>query len=327
MEHTMRAIQQQGYGDPRAVLHQIQQPVPTITDDQVLVRVHASSANPADWHLACGEPLLMRPALGGLRAPRRIIGADFAGVVEQVGNTVTHLSVGDEVYGYAEGAYAEYVAAPAASTARKPTTCSFTEAAAVPLAGITALQGLRLGNLEAEQHVLILGASGGVGTFAVQLAKHAGAEVTGVCSTGRLDLVRGLGADHVIDYTAQDPAAGPAKYDVILQLGGTYSARSLRRRLTRRGTLVQSMGDGSLWFGPLGAMAGAAALNLVVPQRLIPLMTKETTEALNELRDLIDAGHVRPVIDSEHPLEEAGEALALVKDGRPAGKVVLTVAA
>lgn len=322
----MKAIQQQGYGDPRQVLHLVKQPVPTITADQVLVRNHASSANPADWHLVCGEPLLMRPALGGLRAPRRIIGADFAGVVEQVGTAVTHLGVGDEVYGYADGAFADYVSAPAASTARKPTTCSFTEAAAVPLAGITALQGLRLGNLEAGQHVLILGASGGVGTFAVQLAKHAGAEVTGVCSTGRLDLVRSLGADHVIDYTARNPAAGPGEYDVILQLGGTYPARSLRRRLTPRGTLVQSMGDGGRWLGPLGAMAGATALNLVVKQRLTPLVAKETTVALDELRTLIDSGHVRPVIDSEYPLARTDEALALVKDGRPAGKVVLTVA-
>ena len=175
--------------------------------------------------------------------------------------------------------------------------------------------------------MLVLGASGGVGTFAVQLAKHAGAEVTGVCSTGRLELVRGLGADHVIDYTAQDPAGGPARYDLILQLGGTYSARALRRVLTPRGTLVQCMGDGSRWFGPLGAMAGAAALNLFVPQRLTAFVTKETAEALDELRDLIDAGHVRPVIDSEHPLDRAGEAVALVKDGRPAGKVVVTVAA
>ena len=323
----MEAIQQQGYGDPRQVLREVQQPVPTITDDQVLVRTHASSANPADWHLVCGEPLLMRPALGGLRAPSRIIGTDFAGVVEQVGGSVSHLAVGDEVYGYAEGAFAEYVAAPGASTARKPATCTFTEAAAVPLAGITALQGLRLGNLEAGQHVLILGASGGVGTFAVQLATHLGAEVTGVCSTGRLDVVRRLGADHVIDYTAQNPATGSARYDVILQLGGTYSARSLRRRLTPRGTLVQSMGDGGRWLGPLGAMAAAAALNLVVRQRLVPMVAKETTAAFDDLREVIDAGHVRPVIDSEYPLARAAEALSLVKDGRPAGKVVLTVAA
>lgn len=323
----MRAIEQQGYGEPQEVLHLTQQPVPAITAGQVLVRVHASSANPADWHLVCGEPLMMRPALGGLRAPRRVIGADFAGVVERVGEEVAGLAPGDEVYGYAEGALAEYVAAPAASTAHKPTTLSFTEAAAVPLAGITALQGLRHGGLTAGQHVLVLGASGGVGTFAVQLAKHAGAEVTGVCSTRQLELVRGLGADHVIDYTAQDPASGPVRYDLILQLGGTYPAHVLRRVLTPRGTLVQSMGDGGRWFGPLGTMARAAALNVVVGQRLTTLVAKETTEALDELRDLIDAGHVRTVIDSELPLDRAGEALARVKDGHPGGKVVVTVTA
>jgi NADPH:quinone reductase-like Zn-dependent oxidoreductase len=323
----MRAIEQAGYGEPQDVLHLAQRPVPGITTDQVLVRVMAASANAADWHLVCGQPLLMRPALGGLRAPRRVVGTDFAGIVEQAGADVAGLAPGDEVYGYAEGAFAEYVAAPAASTARKPTTLSFGEAAAVPLAGITALQGLRHGGLAAGQHVLVLGASGGVGTFAVQLAKQAGAEVTGVCSTGRVDLVRSLGADHVIDYTAQDPRVGPARYDLVLQLGGTCAARSLRRVLTPRGTLVQSMGDGGRWVGPLGSMAGAAALNLVVGQRLTTLVAKETTEALDELRGLIDDGHVRPVIDSEHPLEGAGAAVALVRDGHPGGKVVLTVAA
>ena len=324
----MKAIQQHGYGEPSKVLRLIDDaPVPDIADDHVLVRTHACSVNPADWHLVYGEPLLMRPALGGVRAPRRVIGSDFAGVVEQVGSAVTNLGVGDEVYGYANGAFAEHVAAPAASTARKPSSLSYAEAAAVPLAGITALQGLRLGGLEAGQHVLILGASGGVGTVAVQLAKHIGAEVTGVCSSDRIDLVRRLGADHVIDYTVQSPATSDVHYDLILQLGGTYSAGTLRRALTPHGTLVQSMGDGSRWFGPLGAMAGAAARNIFVRQRLTTLMTKETAADLDELRSLIDAGDVRPVIDSEYPLEQAAEALTHVRFGHPGGKVVLTVAA
>ena len=236
-------------------------------------------------------------------------------------------SVGDEVYGFADGAFAEYVAAPAGSVARKPANLTFAEAAAVPLAAITALQGLRHGELAAGQHVLVVGASGGVGTFAVQLAKHAGAQVTGVCSTGRLDLVRSLGADHVIDYTAQDPASGPARYDLILQLGGTYSPRALRRVLTPRGTLIQSYGDGSRRLGPLGSIASGALLNLVTKQRITLFVATEDTATLDELRDLIEAGHLRPVIDSEYPLERAAEAVALVKDGRPAGKVVVTVAA
>jgi NADPH:quinone reductase-like Zn-dependent oxidoreductase len=323
----MRAIEQRGYGDPREVLHMTEVDLPTFGADQVLVRVHASSANPYDWHLIYGEPTLMRPQLGGIRAPRRIVGADFAGIVEGLGSDVRGLAPGDEVYGFADGAFAEYVAAPAGRLARKPANLTFAEAAAVPLAAITALQGLRHGQLTTGQHVLVVGASGGVGTFAVQLAKHAGAQVTGVCSTSRLDLVRSLGADHVIDYTMQDPASGPARYDLILQLGGTYTPRALRRALTPRGTLVQSYGDGSRRLGPLRSMASGALLNLVTKQRITLFVANEDTATLDELRDLIEAGHIRPIIDSTYPLERAAEAVALVKDGRPAGKVVVTITA
>ena len=323
----MKAIEQRGYGDPREVLHLAEVDVPRIGDDQVLVRVHASSANPYDWHLVCGEPLLMRPALGGIRGPRRVVGADLAGVVQQVGGAVRGLAVGDEVYGFADGSWAESVSAPAGRVARKPANLSFAQAAAVPLAAITALQGLRRGGLERGMHVLVIGASGGVGTFAVQLARHAGAEVTGVCSTGRVDLVLGLGADHVIDYTVQEPASGPTRYDLILQLGGTYSPSALRRVLTPRGTLIQSHGDGNRWTGPIGGMAVGALLNVVSRQRIASFVAKEDTQTLDELRGLIEAGHLTPVIDSEFPLERAAEALALVKDGRPAGKVVVTIEA
>lgn len=321
----MRAIEQRGYGDPREVLHLAEVDVPNVTADQVLVRVHASSANPYDWHLICGEPLLMRPALGGIRAPRRVVGADFAGVVESVGAGVRGVAAGDEVYGFADGAFAERVAAPEGRLARKPANLTFTEAAAVPLAAITALQGLRIGGLTAGQRVLVIGASGGVGTFAVQLAARAGARVTGVCSTGRRDLVRGLGADDVIDYTAQDPTSGPPTYDLVLQLGGRYSPRALRRVLTPRGTLVQSYGDGSRWFGPIGGIVSGRLLNVVATQRITTFVATEDTASLDELRGLIEAGSLRPVIDSEHPLERAAEAVALVKDGRPAGKVAVTV--
>jgi len=322
----MRAIQQRGYGDPREVLHLAQVDVPAFDAGQVLVRVLASSANPYDWHLICGEPTLMRSQLGGVRGPTRIVGADFAGVVEGLGRDVSALAVGDEVYGFADGAFAEHLAAPAGRVARKPANLTFAEAAAVPLAAITALQGVRHGELASGQHVLVLGASGGVGTFAVQLARHMGAEVTGVCSTSRLDLVRSLGADHVIDYTTQDPAAGTARYDLIFQLGGTYSPRALRRALTPRGTLVQSYGDGSRLLGPLGGIASGALLNVVGKQRITSFVAEEDTATLDELREMIEAGHLRPVIDSEYPLERAGDAVALVKDGRPAGKVVVTVA-
>jgi NADPH:quinone reductase-like Zn-dependent oxidoreductase len=323
----MRAIEQRGYGDPREVLHLVEVAVPEPKVDEVLVRVCASSANPYDWHLICGEPVLMRPGLGGIRAPRRGVGADFAGVVEQVGSQVRAVTTGDEVYGCADGAYAEFVACPAGRLARKPATLTFAQAAAVPMAAITALQGLRRGGLVSGQKVLVLGASGGVGTFAVQLATHAGASVTGVCSTGRLDLVRSLGADQVIDYTVQDPTAGPLEYDLILQLGGTYSPRAVRRLLTPRGSLVQSYGDGNRWLGPIGGVASGALLNLVTKQRITSFVAHEDTESLDTLRDLILAGHLTPVIDSQYPLERAADAVAVVKDGRPAGKVVVTVAA
>lgn len=322
----MRAIEQRGYGDPRQVLHLTELAVPTVQADQVLVRVHASSANPYDWHLICGEPTLMRPQIGGIRGPRRVVGADFAGVIEALGREVSGLTVGDEVFGFADGAFAEHVAAPAGRVARKPATLTFAEAAAVPLAAVTALQGLRHGRLAAGQHVLVVGASGGVGTFAVQLAAHAGARVTGVCSTSGLDLVRSLGADHAIDYTVQDPTSGPVRYDLILQLGGTYTPRALRRVLTPHGTLIQSHGDGGRLLGPLGSILSGVLLNVVSRQRITLFVADEDTATLDELRDLIDAGHLRPIIDSEYPLEQAADAVALVRDGRPAGKVVVTVA-
>jgi NADPH:quinone reductase-like Zn-dependent oxidoreductase len=293
----------------------------------VLVAVRASSANPWDWHFVCGEPILMRPAgIGGIRRPKFAIpGGDFAGTVERTGAEVVGFAPGDEVYGFGHGAFAEYLAVAQGHVARKPANLTFEEAAAVPLGAITALQGLRAGELRPGQQVLIIGASGGVGTFAVQIAKHLGARVPGVCSTANLELVRSLGADQVIDYTVQDPAAGPGRYDLILQLGGTYSPRALRKVLTGRGTLIQSYGDGNRWVGPLSNMAAGAALNLFVRQTLKTFVAEETTQALDEIRDLVEAGHLRPIIDSRYPLSRAAEAVALVKDGRPAGKVVVTV--
>ncbi|MCB9413646.1 MAG: NAD(P)-dependent alcohol dehydrogenase [Actinobacteria bacterium] len=321
----MLVIEQRGYGDPRDVLHPNDHPIPPVADDELLVRNHASSANAADWRLVCGEPLALRPALGGLRGPRRVAGSDFAGVVEQVGAQVTGFTPGDRVYGNAPGAFAEYVAAPAARTAHMPNSTTFAQAGAVPLAGIAALQGLRSGAVTAGQQVMILGASGGVGSFAVQIARHAGAEVTGVCSTGALDHVRRLGAAHLIDYTVEDPTEGPARYDLILQLGGRYPVRQLRRRLQPRGVLVQSMGDGGRWFGPLGAMTRAAVVNLVVKQRLTALVAKESAADLEELSGLLDSGAVRPVIDSEVSLTQAADALERVRHGHPRGKVVVSI--
>lgn len=324
----MKAIVQQSYGPPASVLRLAEVAIPQMGPDEVLVRVRASSANPWDWHFVCGEPILMRPAgIGGVRRPKFAIpGGDFAGTVERTGAQVADFAPGDEVYGFGHGAFAEYLAVAQGHVARKPANLSFEEAAAVPLGAITALQGLRAGDLRPGQRVLVIGASGGVGTFAVQIAKHLGAHVTGVCSTGNLELVRTLGADEVIDYTVHDPSAGPGRYDLVLQLGGTYSPGALRKVLTGRGTLIQSYGDGNRWTGPLSSMAAAAVLNVFVRQTLKTFVAQETTQALDEIRGLVEAGHLRPIIDSRYPLARAAEAVALVKDGRPAGKVVVTVA-
>ena len=323
----MKAIVQHGYGAPSDVLRLTEVATPAVGDEEVLVRVRASSANPWDWHFIRGEPMLMRPAgIGGIRKPTFLIpGGDLAGTVEQVGGRVTGFAPGDHVYGFGHGAFAEYIAVPQGSLARKPANLTFEQAAVVPLAAITAIQGLRAGELQAGQHVLVIGASGGIGTFSVQIAKHLGAEVTGVCSTGNLDLVRRLGADHVIDYTTAGIFDGPARYDLAFQLGGTYSPASIRKVLTPRGTLIQSYGDGNRWFGPVGNIIKAAALSLVVGQTLKAFNAKETPETLDEITELIEAGHLTPVIDRTYPLSEAAQAIQLVEQGRPAGKVAVTV--
>jgi NADPH:quinone reductase-like Zn-dependent oxidoreductase len=324
----MKAIVQHGYGAPTDVLRLAEVPVPEVGGEDVLVRVMASSANPWDWHYIRGEPVLLRPALGGVRKPKFLIpGGDLAGTVERVGPAVTGFAPGDPVYGFGHGAFAEFVAVDQGSLARKPVALTYEQAAAVPLAAITAVQGLRAGRLERGQHVLIIGASGGVGTFAVQLAKHFGAEVTGVCSTARLDLVRGLGADHVLDYTTQDIFAGPTRFDLVFQLGGTYRPPAIRKALAPRGTLIQSYGDGSRWLGPVGSILQAVLLNRFVSQTLTSFTAKETTETLDEITHLIDGGHLSPVIDRGYPLVDAAQAVALVEAGRPAGKVTVTIAA
>lgn len=323
----MKAIVQDRYGAPQEVLRLSDVPRPVPADDEVLVGVRASSANPWDWHFVRGEPVLMRPTgIGGVRRPRfPIPGGDVAGTVEQVGRDVTGCGPGDEVYGFGHGAFAEYLAIPSRNLARKPANLSFEQAAAVPLAAVTAIQGLRAGGLRAGQHVMVIGASGGVGTFAVQIAAHLGAQVTGVCSTAHIDLVRGLGANEVIDYTRQDPTEGAARYDLVLQLGGTYSPRAIRRVLQPDGTLIQSYGDGNRWLGPLANIAKAGVLNLFVGQTLKTFVADENMQTLDELTLLIEAGHLRPVVDRVLPLARGAEAIALVEQGSPAGKVVVSV--
>jgi NADPH:quinone reductase-like Zn-dependent oxidoreductase len=323
----MKAIVQHQYGAPKDVLRLAEVAMPAAGAQDVLVSVRASSANPWDWHFIRGEPVLLRPAgLGGVRKPKFAIpGGDLAGTVSQAGSAVTAFRPGDEVYGFGHGAFAEYIAVPQGSLAPKPRNLTFEQAAAVPLAAVTALQCLRAGGIQPGQHVLIIGASGGVGTFAVQLARHLGAQVSGVCSTGHVDLVRRLGAGQVIDYTRQDFTLGAARYDLALQLGGTYSPAVVRKVLTPHGTLIQSFGDGSRWLGPVANIIKAVALNPLAGQTLKSFTAKVTAHALEEVSSLIEGGHITPVVDRTYPLTEAAAAVALVEEGSPAGKVIIVV--
>ena len=320
----MKAIVQHTYGSTD-VLEFRDIDRPTIADDEVLVRVRAAGVDRGVWHLMAGLPYPIRLAGYGVRAPRTSTpGMDLAGVVEAVGAAVTRFQPGDEVFGVGTGTYAEFARAREDKLAPKPAALSFEQAAAVPISGLTALQAVRdHGHVQPGQRVLITGASGGVGSYAVQIAKAYGAEVTGVCSTPHVDLVQGLGADQVIDYTREDFTAGTGRYDLVLQLGGTYSATAIRRILTPRGTLIQSYGDGGRWIGPLGHIAKAALLNLFAKQTLTSFTASVTSDALTEITDLIESGHVAPVIGRTFPLAEAAAAVDLVEKGSPPGKVVV----
>jgi NADPH:quinone reductase-like Zn-dependent oxidoreductase len=323
----VKAIVQHEYGAPHDVLHLAEVAMPAVGAEDVLVSVRASSANPWDWHFIRGEPVLLRPAgLGGVRKPKFAVpGGDLAGTVARAGSSVTAFRPGDEVYGFGHGAFAEYIAVDQGSLAAKPGNLTFEQAAAVPLAAVTALQGLRTGGIQPGQRVLIIGASGGVGTFAVQIARHLKARVTGVCSAGHVDLVRRLGAGQVIDYTKQDFTSAAVRYDLALQLGGTYSPAAVRKVLTPRGTLIQSFGDGSRWLGPVGNIIKAVALNGLAGQTLKSFTAKVTAPALTEVSGLIESGHITPVIDRTYPLTEAAAAVALVEEGSPAGKVIVVI--
>ena len=322
----MKAIVYYRYGSPDVVkLQEVAKPV--VADDGVLVRVRAAAVNPYDWHFVRGEPYFMR-LIAGLRAPKRTgLGVDFAGEVESVGKDVTQFQPGDEVYGMADGAFAEYLSAPQSAIARKPTNLSFEQAAAVPLAALTALQGLRdSGALQAGQRVLIIGASGGIGTFAVQIAKEMGAHVTGLCSTPNVELVRSLGADEVIDYTRQDFTQSGQKFDLILQLGGTDSPARCRRALTSQGKLVLSSGDSKgRWIGPLDRIIKASLMAPFVSQTLVVLGTKRSQPDLDYLREMIEAGKLTTVIDRIQPLSEVPDAIRYVEKAHSRGKVVITI--
>jgi NADPH:quinone reductase-like Zn-dependent oxidoreductase len=291
------------------------------------VRVHAASVNPADVFVMRGTPYVMRLLFGLDRPRQRVRGRDFAGTVEAVGRAVTRFRPGDAVFGSAQGAFADHVVAGQDVMAAKPEQLTFEQAAAVPMAGLAALHGLRdAAKVEPGQRVLIIGASGGVGTFAVQLATSFGAEVTGVCSTRNVELVRSLGADHVIDYTVEDVTAGAQRYDVILDNVATHPLGRLRGVLTRDGILLPNNGDrGDVVLGPLPRLLGAVVLSLVVPETLRPFVSTTNHDDLVALAGLIEAGAVEPVIDRTYPLAQTAQAVAHVATGHARGKVVVAV--
>lgn len=327
----MKAIVCRQYGSPEAVLELADIDKPVVRDNDVLVRVHAASVNPADWHLARGEPYIARLQLG-LRTPKdSVLGCDVAGQVEAVGKDVTTFHVGDEVFGSAfahgGGALAEYVRLPDELLAPKPANLSFEHAAAVPLAALTALQGLRdHGRIERGHKVLVIGASGGVGTFAVQIARAFGGEVTGVCSTRNVDLVRSIGADYVIDYTREDITDNGQRYDLIFQLAGTRSASDCRRSLTSKGTLVLASGEADgHWIGPVGRIMRAVLLSPFVSQKLATFTVRPNGRDLRTLNGLVEGGEVTPVIDRTHSLADVPEAIRYLGEGHTQGKVVIVV--
>jgi NADPH:quinone reductase-like Zn-dependent oxidoreductase len=302
---------------------------PAAADNEMLMRVHAAGAGPEVWHLMTGLPYLVRIMGFGLRAPKNpILGLDFAGVVEAVGKDVRQVRVGDELFGTCAGSFAEYACARTDRVAAKPGNLTLEQAAVLPTSGCTALQGLRdLGRIQAGQSVLIIGASGGVGTFAVQLAKAFGAEVTGVCRTDAIGLVRSIGADHVIDYTREDPVDGGRRYDLILDTAGRRSLTHLRRALTARGTLVIVGGEGGgKWTGGFERqILRATLLSVVVPQRLRPLTATARRQDLIVLKEFAEAGKLTPVISNSCPLREAANVLSDADEGHGRGKVVITI--
>src|SRR2546430_647482 len=327
--NPMKAIVYCDYGLPNLKLQDVEKPVPN--DDQLLVRVRAASVNPYDWHFVEGTPKIMRVLGVGFRKPKDTrLGVDFAGTVEAVGKNVTQFKPGDEVFGGRGGAFAEYVCPRATrAVALKPASLTFEQAASVNIAGVTALQALRdKGKVEPGQKVLINGASGGVGTFAVQIAKSFGADVTGVCSTRNVDLVRSLGADHVIDYTKEDFARGEQRYDVILDNVPNHSLSECRRILTPNGKYVMIGGGGpndNRWVGPFGRVIKTMVLSPFTRQKMGMMMADANGKDLTILADMMQSGKLKPVIDRTYKLNEVPAAIAYLEEGHARGKVVITV--
>jgi NADPH:quinone reductase-like Zn-dependent oxidoreductase len=324
-EAGMQAIVNTEYGPPEELeLREVD--LPAMDADGVLVRVRAASVNPFDWHVMRGEPYLVR-LTEGLRRPKRCIpGIDLAGVVEEVGENVTELRAGDEVFGSRGGAFAEYVRGGRWNFVPKPARLSFEQAAAIPTAAVTALQALR-DRVRPGQNVLVNGSAGGVGTFTVQIAKSFDAEVTAVCSTRNIELVRSLGADHVVDYTAEDFARAGRRYDLIVDNVCNRSLSEFRKALMPKGTLVTVGGKPEMgnWISPLVRPVGSLLLSPFVGQRLVPLMAKHSREDLLVLAELAESGKITPVIDRTYPLGEAPDAIRYLEAGHAQGKVVITV--
>ncbi len=323
----MRAVTFREYGPPAVLrMEEVEPPVPA--DDEVLVRVHACSVNPGDWDILHGSPLILRPTTGIRRPKYHVLGLAIAGRVEGLGAGVTRFEVGDEVCaGIGRGGFADYACARESSTAAKPVNVTFDRAAAVPVAGTTALQALRdVAAVEAGQKVLVNGASGGVGTFAVQIAAAFGAEVTGVCSGRNVEMVRSLGAAHVVDHTQADFTAGTVKYDLILDNVGNRTLGDLRRALNRGGMLIpnSNKGGGRVLGGFLSRAVQALVTSPFVSQKLRPFAATEKADDLAALAGMIESGNVNPVVDRTYPLHETAAALAYYGEGHTRGKVVVT---
>jgi NADPH:quinone reductase-like Zn-dependent oxidoreductase len=326
---TMTSIVQDEYGtSPGDILRLGKVDKPEVSEHEALVRVHAAGVGRDTWHVMAGLPYPIRIAGFGLRRPKYANpGRNLSGTVEAVGSDVTGFAPGDEVFGIGNGSLAEYARARIDKLAHKPANLSFEEAAAVPISGLTALQAVRdHADVQAGREVLVIGASGGVGTFAVQIAKAFGAEVTGVCSTAKLDMVKALGADHVVDYTRDDIADGEHHYDVIFDIAGNRRLSHLRRALTSKGTLVIVGGEaGGRWLGGSDRQIRALMLSPFIGQKLVTFVCSENAKDLLVLTDLIKSGEVAPVIDRTYPLSEAAAAMHYLMDGHARGKVVITV--
>ncbi|MDK1018028.1 MAG: NAD(P)-dependent alcohol dehydrogenase [Actinomycetota bacterium] len=321
----MQAIVYHEYGSPD-VLELEEVDTPAMKDHEVLVRVRAASVNPLDWHFLTGTPYIARLQTGLLRPRHGILGVDVAGQVEAVGSNVTQFQPGDEVFGGSNGSFAEYVCVSESAIVQKPPNLTFEEAAAVPIAAFTALQGLRdKGGIRRGHKVLINGASGGVGTFAVQIAKSFGAEVTGVCSTKNVEMVRSIGADRVIDYSQEDFTQDGQRYDILLDMVGNRSLSECRRALNAKGILIVVGGPKARWLGPLVRVFKALLVSLVVSQKLVPMLAHQNKDDLIFLQRLLEAGEVTPVIDRRYTLSEVPQALRHQGEGHTRGKTVITV--